>query len=98
MASAEYDIVIIGGGPAGMSANLWCTELGLRTILLEKDGRFGGQLHWIHNAIENYLGMRVENGTALFAEFENALLNRSVERQSGKDQQVIPNYSFQTWK
>lgn len=85
MERPKYDVVIIGGGPAGMSAAVWSTELGLRTIMLEKEDRFGGQLHWIHNPVENYLGMRMDDGTALFAEFENSLLSRSIERRSGME-------------
>src|SRR4051794_23408505 len=60
-----HDVIIIGAGAAGLSAALWCDELGLDTLLLEQSGEVGGQLLWVHNAIENYLGARAANGSEL---------------------------------
>jgi thioredoxin reductase (NADPH) len=50
----DYDVVIIGGGPAGLTAGLYTSRAGLKTLLLEQ-GVFGGQ---IVNArlVENYPG------------------------------------------
>jgi thioredoxin reductase (NADPH) len=59
------DVIIIGAGPAGMSAALWCDELGLDTLVLEEHGEVGGQLLSVHNRIENYLGARAANGREL---------------------------------
>ena len=60
-----YDVLIIGAGPAGLSAARWCDELGLDTLLLETNEQVGGQLAWIHNRIDNYLGVHAENGRQL---------------------------------
>jgi thioredoxin reductase (NADPH) len=60
-----HDVVIIGGGPAGVSAALWCDELGLDTLLLERNEVVGGQLHSVHNPIDNYLGCHFQNGSEL---------------------------------
>jgi thioredoxin reductase (NADPH) len=51
---ANYEVVIIGGGPAGLTAGLYSARAGLKTVLLER-GMFGGQ---IVNApkVENYPG------------------------------------------
>ena len=51
---SEYEVTIIGGGPAGLSAGLYASRAGLKTLLIER-GIFGGQ---IVNArlIENYPG------------------------------------------
>jgi thioredoxin reductase (NADPH) len=59
------DVIIIGAGPAGLSAALWCDELGLDTLVLEAGAEVGGQLLAVYNAIENYLGVRVGNGREL---------------------------------
>src|SRR4051794_3882952 len=60
-----FDVVIAGGGPAGMSALLWCAELGLRAVLLEREAELGGQLLQTHNAVRNYLGVETSNGRDL---------------------------------
>lgn len=51
---SDYDVIIIGGGPAGLSAGLYAARSGLKSLLLER-GVFGGQ---IVNAslVENYPG------------------------------------------
>jgi len=69
-----HDVVIIGAGPAGLSAARWCDELGLNTLVLEQAEEVGGQLLSVHNAVENYLGVRAANGRQLrdlFAEETN---------------------------
>jgi thioredoxin reductase (NADPH) len=60
-----YDVLIIGAGPAGLSAALWCDELGLDTLVLEEKGEVGGQLLAVYNPIGNYLGLRALNGLEL---------------------------------
>jgi thioredoxin reductase (NADPH) len=64
-----HDVIIIGAGPAGLSAALWCDELGLDTIVLEQKQRTGGQLHTIYGAVENYPGLRANNGNEFFERF-----------------------------
>jgi thioredoxin reductase (NADPH) len=49
-----YDIVIIGGGPAGLTAGLYAARARLKTVLLERMG-FGGQL-LTYEQVENYPG------------------------------------------
>lgn len=59
------DVLIIGAGPAGLSAARWCDELGLDTLVLETNEEVGGQLALIHNQIDNYLGLHADNGQHL---------------------------------
>ena len=63
------DVVIIGAGPAGLSAARWCDELGLDTLVLEQSEKVGGQLSLVHNPIDNYLGLHADNGEQLRARF-----------------------------
>jgi thioredoxin reductase (NADPH) len=60
-----HDVIIIGAGPAGLSAALWCDELGLDTLVVERAAEVGGQLLRVHNPVENYLGARASNGREL---------------------------------
>ena len=76
-ANYDYEVVIIGGGAAGISAALWCSELGLKTLLLEKSGEFGGQLLRVYNPIENHLGTAAENGREMRDIFVEQIKTRS---------------------
>ncbi|MCJ7655767.1 MAG: thioredoxin-disulfide reductase [Dehalococcoidia bacterium] len=51
---SKYEVIIIGGGPAGLTAGLYASRAGLKTLLFER-GMFGGQ---IVNArqVDNYPG------------------------------------------
>ena len=60
-----HDVIIIGAGPAGLSAALWCDELGLDTLVVEQAAEVGGQLLRVHNPVENHLGARAANGREL---------------------------------
>lgn len=45
MGSWEYDAVVVGAGPAGLSVALAAAEGGARVLVVEKDDRLGGTLH-----------------------------------------------------
>ena len=68
-----HDVVIIGAGPAGLSAAFWCDELALDTLVLEQDEKIGGQLLKIYNPIEDYLGLRAGNGADLLERFATGI-------------------------
>ncbi len=63
-----HDIVIIGGGPAGLTAGIYAIRLGLKTILLEKE-LVGGQIA-LSDIIENYPGFPSISGAGLMEKFE----------------------------
>ena len=63
MSESEFDIAIIGGGPAGLTSAIFTSRYGLSTIVIEK-GLLGGYLHFL-DGIENYPGFPTINGTEL---------------------------------
>jgi thioredoxin reductase (NADPH) len=68
--------MIIGGGPAGMSASIWCADLGLASVLIESGNDLGGQLHTIYNRIDNYPGLSAANGEEMLRFFLGSLGKR----------------------
>ncbi|MDQ3131280.1 MAG: NAD(P)/FAD-dependent oxidoreductase [Acidobacteriota bacterium] len=77
----KFDVIIIGGGAAGLSAALWCDELGLSCLLLEAEAEFGGQLLRVYNRIENHLGIEARNGRYLRDCFVRQTENRGFIRR-----------------
>jgi thioredoxin reductase (NADPH) len=71
MARKEYEIVIIGGGPAGLAAGLYAARARRKTVLLEK-GVIGGQIA-LTEIVENYPGIPSINGFDL----AQAMLNQA---------------------
>ena len=61
-----YDLLIIGGGPAGLSAGLYAGRAKLKTLIIEK-GNFGGQTSTT-SEIANYPGIRNISGPGLIEE------------------------------
>ncbi|MDD2731703.1 MAG: FAD-dependent oxidoreductase [Candidatus Pacebacteria bacterium] len=72
-----YDLIIIGGGPAGMTAGIYACRQGLKTLIITKG--FGGQMAQKSVEIENYPGFEKISGFDLISRFENHLRRHEVD-------------------
>ena len=69
---ALYDVIVVGGGPAGMTAALYALRNGKTVLIIEKNG-FGGQI--THSPrVENYPGIPVMSGN----EFADKLFDQII--------------------
>ena len=63
METIQYDIIVVGSGPAGLTAAIYALRAGKRVLVLEK-AAFGGQI--THSPkIENYPGSKQISGNEL---------------------------------
>jgi alkyl hydroperoxide reductase subunit F len=73
-----YDVLIVGAGPAGLTAGVYCARKMLNTIIISEN--IGGQAlaSW---TIENYMGYRMISGEDLMKKFEEQvrILNMRLE-------------------
>lgn len=77
-----YDTIIIGAGPAGMTAAIYMARKRFNTLVLSKD--IGGEMVW-SNDIENYTGFSMISGVELASKFQEHMLSLkdSLEVKSG---------------
>jgi len=70
-----YDVIIVGAGPAGLTAAMYCSRKLLKTLVVSEN--IGGQAleSW---AIENYMGYRMITGEDLMKKFEEQVRTLDV--------------------
>lgn len=71
-----HDLIIIGGGPAGMSAAITAVKLGMKTLLLDEQAHLGGQIYRnvanVSGKMNAILGTEYAYGRQIVAELEMA--------------------------
>lgn len=76
------DLLIIGGGPGGLTAAIYALRGKLKTLLVEKTG-LGGQIA-LSDIIENYPGVDAVSGVDLMAKFEEQARRFGLETESAE--------------
>ncbi len=71
-----YDLIIIGGGPAGMTAAVYTSRKRLKALILTKE--FGGQPMWTMD-IENYMGYQFITGPELMEKFDEQVRKYPID-------------------
>lgn len=72
----NYDLIIIGGGPAAFSATIYAARYKLKTLLISKE--LGGYLNKIH-IIENYPGFKQITGLELAENLKKQIKNYNIK-------------------
>lgn len=92
-----YDFIIIGGGPAGITAGIYAARQKLNTLLIAKS--FGGQIARKAVAIENYPGFEKISGQELIQRFEKHLRKQKIDIERdlvGKIKRIGQKFSVLT--
>lgn len=87
-----FDVVIIGGGPGGMSAGIYAMRAALKTALIEK-GIPGGQIAMSAD-VENYLGFEQIGGAELSMKFAQHVKSYGLEILSQEVTALEPGLDF----
>lgn len=82
------DLIIIGSGPAGLSAAVYAKRAGLDTLVIEKDPVSGGQI-LITYEVDNYLGLQGINGFDMGMKFREHADKLGAEFAEGCVSSVI---------
>jgi len=91
-----YDLIIIGGGPAGITAGIYAARQKLNTLLITKN--FGGQIARKVIGIENYPGFEQISGLDLIGKLEKHLRKQDINIKMGEVTKVEKkDNSFLVW-
>ncbi|WEV39140.1 thioredoxin-disulfide reductase [Lactobacillus sp. ESL0680] len=82
----NYDVIIIGAGPGGMTAALYASRANLSVLLLDR-GLYGGQMNNT-DAIDNYPGFSDVKGPELGEKMYNSIMRFGTEFEYGDVQSV----------
>ena len=81
MSDSKRDLVIIGAGPAGLSAAVYAKRAGLDALLIDEMPVDGGQVLSTYE-VDNYLGLPGVSGMELSDQFSEHAKNAGIERMS----------------
>ena len=89
-----YDVIIVGGGPGGLSAGIYAIRAALKTVLIEK-GIAGGQIN-LTESVENYPGYENITGFELSQKFLEHAKSYDLEILQEEVALVEPGLKFHT--
>jgi len=80
MSDSTTDVLVVGGGPAGLSAALFTQKNGLETTVFDTDGT------WLHKAhLFNYLGVGSQDGSSFLDTARSQVDSFGVDRHQGEE-------------
>ncbi len=91
-----YDLIIVGGGPGGMSAGIYAMRAALNTVLVEK-GVPGGQVN-LSDEVENYPGFEHISGAELSMKFAEHARSYGIVEHFDEVTAIEPGLEYHTVK
>ena len=88
MHDTSYDIIVLGGGPAGISAALTAHARGRKTLVISNPP--GTSSLWKAHVIDNYPGLTGMSGAELLAAMEKGLETKEVPVLTGRVTGIMP--------
>ena len=89
-----YDMVIIGGGPGGLTAGIYAMRAAMKTVLIEKSAS-GGQMN-LSDSVENWPGEEHISGTDLSSKFLEHAKSYGLPIITGEVSAIDPGLAFHT--
>ncbi|MBR1771815.1 MAG: FAD-dependent oxidoreductase [Lachnospiraceae bacterium] len=90
-----YDVIIIGSGPAGLSAAVYGIRAGLHLLVLEQNPMSGGQILNTYE-VDNYLGLPGISGFDMGQTFRAHADKLGVEFVTARVKEIVDNGDFKT--
>ena len=88
--NVHCDVLVVGGGPAGLSAALAASEHGLRVVLIEQDSLPGGSLLWSEGSINGEQGnVWLEETVRVLRQQDNVTLLTNTTASAWFDHQMV---------
>ncbi len=81
-----YELIIVGGGPAGLAAAVYAARKLLNTLLITSD--IGGQVN-LTNGVENYLGYQFIEGDELISKFQQQVNQFPIDQKIGQKVSLV---------
>lgn len=88
----QYDLVIVGGGPGGLSAGIYAMRAALKTVIVEKAAQ-GGQVN-LSDEVENYPGFSHVSGAELSMKFSEHMRDYGIEERNEEVTAVEPGLDY----
>lgn len=82
-----YDIIVVGGGPAGLTAALYALRAGKTALIIEKSA-FGGQITWSPK-VENFPTIESISGTELADRLMEQAMNQGAEMEFDEVTEIV---------
>ncbi len=90
MTDAPAAVLVVGAGPAGISAALWLNDFGVPFDWVDSSGDIGGMLHRVHNQITNYAAGSFDDGAQLVESFRQPLNDQGLAVREATVERIRP--------